>query len=306
MTDVDAYRFHTRYQFSVAAFNEDGTSTGWSPYVTTLRTPPTTPTNFLATASSATQVQLSWTDSVGQTSYNVERISNGITTSAVITSGSTTYTASGLLTNREYQFRIVAVNNGGTAASNWLTVRTPEAPPSAPTGLRTTNVGQTFAALSWNDVTQETGYRLYQTTAGVEQLVATLAANTTQYTVNGLVRETAYRFRVAAFNTVGETSSATLNVTTLAELPPPIRNFTAVAAGSSEVQLNWNDTTGETRYSVYQSTGTAGSTVIANLAANSTSFRVTGLLARTTYRFLVLASKTGGNVSTSWVTVTTL
>ena len=155
-------------------------------------------------------------------------------------------------------------------------------------------------------MTQETGYRFYQTTAGVERLVATLAANTTQYTVNGLVREAAYRFRVAAFNLVGETSSAILNVTTLAELPPPIRNFTAVAAWSSEVQLNWNDTTGETRYSVYQSTGTGGSTVIANLAANSTSFRVTGLSPRTTYRFMVLASNTGGNVSTSWVTVTTL
>ena len=132
-----------------------------------------------------------------------------------------------------------------------------------------------------------------------------LAANTTQYTVNGLVKETAYRFRVAAFNSVGETSSTLLSVTTLAELPPPIRNFTAVAAGSRDVQLTWSDTTGETRYSVYQAVGATGRSLIANLTANSTSFRVSGLSPRTTYRFQIVASNSGGNVQTGWMTVTT-
>ena len=296
-----------QYLFRVDAVNADGATSSSTISVTTPNlNPPTAPTQFTATAVSARSVQLTWGDSDRETEYRVYRISGSTTVyQANLAAGTTQYFVTNLQPSQQYSFRVDAVNADGVTSSSLVTVRTPEAPPSTPTGLRTTNVGQTFAALSWTDVTQETGYRVYQTTAGVEQLVATLAANTTQYTVNGLVKETTYRLRVAAFNAGGETSSA-LSVTTLAELPPPIRYFTAVAAGSSEVQLNWNDTTGETRYSVYQSTGTAGSTVIANLAANSTNFRVSGLLPRTTYRFFVLASNTGGNVSTSWVTVTTL
>lgn len=298
---------NTAYQFSIEAFNADGTKAASFPMARTPLAPPTAPGNFVAVSAAPTQVQLSWIDSANETTYRIERVTNGVTTSTVISAGSTAYTMSGLLPNREYQFRIIAVNNSGSASTNWLTVRTPEAPPSAPTGLRATNVGQTFVSLIWNDIaTNETGYRVYQTTSGVERLVTTLAANTIQFTINGLVKETAYRFRVAAFNAVGETRSALLSVTTLAELLPPIRNFTAVAVGSRDVQLTWNDTTGETRYSVYQALGTTGRQLLTNLSANSTSFRVTGLSPRTTYRFQILASNSGGNVQTSWMTVTTL
>ena len=85
-------------------------------------TPPTAPTNLTATASSATQISLSWTastDNVGVTGYLVERCQgSGCTTFAQIaTPTSTTYNDTGLTANTSYSYRVRATDAAGNLST---------------------------------------------------------------------------------------------------------------------------------------------------------------------------------------------
>ncbi|MFJ4685779.1 chitinase [Streptomyces sp. NPDC088789] len=85
----------------------------------------------------------------------------------------------------------------------------PGQPPAVPTGLRSTAVTSTSAALSWSAVTGATGYALYRDGVRIQTPAGTSA------TVAGLTPATAYSFQVAAVNDAGESArSAALTVTT--------------------------------------------------------------------------------------------
>ena len=109
---------------------------------------------------------------------------------------------------------------------------------------------------------------------------------------------------VTPFNEDGSTQSNN-PITTLPDPPSAIRNLTATAGGSRYVDLNWTDSTGELRYFVYRVTGATSRQLLGTVTANVTTFRVTGLLARTTYRFVVVATNAGGTATSDIVTVTT-
>ena len=115
-------------------------------------TAPTAPTNLVATASSSTQVGLSWTastDNVGVTGYMVERcIGNGCAAFIQIaTTTVTSYADSGLLNNSSYGYRVRATDAKGNLSgySNVSNVTTPKGtnsdttPPTAPTSLAATS-----------------------------------------------------------------------------------------------------------------------------------------------------------------------
>jgi titin len=89
--------------------------------------------------------------------------------------------------------------------------------PTAPSGLAATAVSGTQVNLNWADnSTNETGFRLYSSTDGVNWvLMAEVAANTTAFNWYGAVPGTSYHFRVTAYNADGESAvSNTASVTT--------------------------------------------------------------------------------------------
>ncbi len=90
---------------------------------------PSTPTNLQATASSSTQVSLTWTastDNVGVTGYNVYRNNVMITTLAT-----NNFNDSGLTAGTNYSYYVVAKDASGntSAVSNTASVTTPAIPP---------------------------------------------------------------------------------------------------------------------------------------------------------------------------------
>lgn len=101
-------------------------------------TPPAAPTGLAATAVSSAQINLAWTDNAtDETSYSVERSTNGTTFSVIATLGAnaTSYSNTGLAASTTYWYRVRAANSGGfsgysntasattqAASGTWVTI----------------------------------------------------------------------------------------------------------------------------------------------------------------------------------------
>jgi len=86
-------------------------------------TPPTAPTSLVATASSSTQIGLTWTastDNVGVTGYRIERCTGASCTSfaqIATTTGATTFSDSGLTASTSYSYRVRATDAAGNLSN---------------------------------------------------------------------------------------------------------------------------------------------------------------------------------------------
>jgi PKD repeat protein len=94
-----------------------------------LPAPPAAPGSLSASSKTQTSVSLKWTDKAdNETGFYIERspnLSNPVWTRVGQTgANATTFKVSGLIRNTTYKFRVSAYNNGGSAASNILTVTT--------------------------------------------------------------------------------------------------------------------------------------------------------------------------------------
>jgi chitodextrinase len=164
-------------------------------------TPPTAPSNLVATAVSAHQVDLSWSassDDVGVAKYRVFRET---TPPIPIAEATTTgYSDRTVAADTTYTYFIQALDAAGnvSAPSGAVSVTTPPPTvPAAPTGIAAT-AGDAQVALSWNAVSGATGYRVHRDNASIA------SASTTSYTDTGLTNGTTYSYQVSAVNSVGE------------------------------------------------------------------------------------------------------
>ncbi|PKP40109.1 MAG: hypothetical protein CVT96_10425, partial [Bacteroidetes bacterium HGW-Bacteroidetes-13] len=183
-------------------------------------TQPTVPTGLAASNITTSSVVLTWnasTDDVAVTAYEVFR--DGV---SIGTTGSLTFTASGLAPATTYSFTVAAKDaaNNTSAQSTALPVTTlagtPDTtPPSVPTGLSASNITSSTATVSWNASTDDTGvsgYEVFQD--GVSLGFTTFLS----MSVVDLLPSTTYTFTVTAFDAANNTSapSAGLQVTTAA------------------------------------------------------------------------------------------
>jgi predicted phage tail protein len=171
-----------------------------------------------ATAASSSQINLAWTDNANnETGFKIERCQGaGCSNFAQInTVGAnvTTYSDTGLTASTSYSYRVRATNLGGDSAySNTASATTPATStvPAAPSNLTATVVSNSQVNLSWTDNSNnETGFKIERCqgsgcTTFVQ--VAQVGANVTTFNNTGLARNTRYRFRVRAFNAVGNSA----------------------------------------------------------------------------------------------------
>ena len=80
--------------------------------------PPTTPGSFTATPVGSPEINLTWTDSTGETSYVLDYSGDDVSFFALATpsAGSTSYSHGGLTNGTQVYYRIRAVNSGGNSA----------------------------------------------------------------------------------------------------------------------------------------------------------------------------------------------
>ncbi len=213
-----------------------------------VQSPPPAPTNLTVTAVTPDQIVISWTDnSTNETGFKIERKTGaGGTYSQIATVGVnvTTYANTGLTENTTYYYRVKAFNAGGDSSySNEVSATTPMSLPAAPTNLIAFAISTTQINLNWTDnATNEQGFKIERKigAGGTYSQIATVGSNVTTYSNTGLAANTAYYYRVKAYNAAGDStySDEAYATTSCSNLPVRIAKATPVYYSSLQAAYN--------------------------------------------------------------------
>jgi chitodextrinase len=217
---------NTSYTYYVTASDTSGhTSATAIATVTTEAdtTAPSVPSSVTATAVSANSVRLNWTASTDNVGVAYYRIYKNGTLYYTTAAGATSFLDTSDTGSTTYTYKVSAVDTSGNesaeAVTTPATITTPQAtdttPPSEPTNLTATLTTSSSIALSWNASTDNVGvggYRVYRNGTEVGSVTSG-----TSYTNTGLSANTTYTFYVIAYDTSGNssTASSTISDTTL-------------------------------------------------------------------------------------------
>jgi len=211
---------NTSYPYMVVAVQSNGGKSN-AANLTQLTKPdtqaPSAPTNFIAIATSASQVTLGWTastDNVAVTKYVLTR-GTQITTLGMVTS----YVDNTVTASTAYTYSLIAFDAAGnpsTAATVSVTTPAPACSgnPSTPGNLAAPAIASTSVALTWNASTPAAGCSIagYKVFRGTTSLTPNLVS-TASYTDTGLTPFTSYSYTVVAVDTSGHSSSASTALT---------------------------------------------------------------------------------------------
>ena len=289
-------------------------------------TPPTAPSNLVATAASMVQINLTWTaatDNFGVTSYAIERCQGaGCTTFAQIgTASGTTFSNMSLTAGTSYSYRVRAsdaANNFGPYSNvASATTQAPDtSPPTAPSNLVANGVSTTQINLTWTAATDDVAVASYllESCAGIgcTNFAQIGVATATSFSNTGLTAGTTVNYRVRATDAAGNLGpySATATATTQApDTTPPTAPSNLVANGVSTTQINltWTAATDDVGVASYllESCAGGGCTNFAQIGVvTATSFSNTGLTAGTTVNYRVRATDAAGNLGPYSATAT--
>lgn len=261
------------------------------------------PTMVGTTAAGIASVSVSWRDVQGETSYRIERRElpagewQQVGTAGI---SATQFTDVGTLQDRDYGYRVIALNGDIISpASEEMVLRFAAPEPSAAT---VASVSPTQVKIEWSPAERATGYRLYtKTTTGSNwTLSATLAANVFTATTVGLPAYT-YEYKIQAFNAAGSTDSAIVTYTPSFPVPSaPVLSVTA--AEPAVASLTWTASPTATSYRIERRTGTTGSfSVLAIVNSPALFYPDPTVSVSALYQYRVLATNATGNSPASTV-----
>ena len=291
-------------------------------------TPPTNPTNLLASPVSSTQINLSWTastDASGIGVYRIERCSGpscgNFAEITTVPGNQTTFQNSGLTASTSYTYRVRADDtvtptpnqSGYSNLSSTTTLAPPDTtPPTTPTNLLASAVSSTQINLSWTASTDASGIGVYRIercsgpSCGNFAEIATVPGNQTTFQNSGLTASTSYTYRVRADDTVTPTpnQSGYSNLSSTTTLAPPDTtppttptDLLASPVSSTQINLSWTASTDASGIGVYRIERCSGPSCgnfaeITTVPGNQTTFQNSGLTASTSYTYRVRADDT--------------
>jgi hypothetical protein len=281
-----------------------------------------------ATTGAAQQVQYASATATGTvnpngsaTSYYFEygtTTAYGMQTSSASAGGGTAGVAvqqplTGLAASTTYDYRLVAVSAGGTVHGNNATFTTTTTP--APTATTSAATAVTSSAATLNGSVNPEGvpttyYFQYGTTAAYGSKTATQSAGSATTSqavtgnVSGLGASTTYHYRLVAASAGGTVVGADLTFTT-SKLPVPVLatgGATAVTTATAVLNGTVNPEGLATNYYFQYGTtsgyghNTATRSAGSGTASAAVSDSLSGLAARTTYHYRIVAVSAGGTV----------
>ena len=207
-------------------------------------TPPTDPTNLLASAVSSSQINLSWTastDAGGVNLYRIERCSGpscvNFAELATVPGNQTTFSDTSLTPATSYSYRVRAEDtatpanlSGYSNLSSAITQAPPDTtPPTDPTNLLASAVSSSQINLSWTRLDDTGGLNLYriERCSGPSCVnfteLTTVPGNQTTFSNTSLTPATSYSYRVRAEDTATPTPnlSGYSNLSSATTLAPP-------------------------------------------------------------------------------------
>ena len=277
----------------------------------------------LTTSVTSSRFKVTFRDnSINETSFDLQRTTNGTTWTTVgtlasplnqpNTHGTRSITDTTSSSSASYQYRVVALNTVGyTTEFPSMTVKsTSESvgvnPPAAPTSLTAAMLAGPQVGLTWRDnASNETGFVIERsvnngatfTQLGTAPAKSGTGSNVT-FTDTTVTPGSTYQYRVASVGFGGNSAYSNVAAILLAAPATPTKLFgTASRSGSGErVTLNWSDVNNETSYTVQWSTTSAFAVVsgTGTPAANATSF-TTGTISRQTWYFRIQANNSIGS-----------
>lgn len=234
------------------------------------RTKPTTPGNFRVTAKTAYTVTVAWspsTDNSGNFNYHLSG-AYGVTP-VVLPKTATSHTFTGLYPGNEYWFFIIAKDAAGNYSGQVsVTTRTllDTTPPWTAPILSVTEVGSTYAKLSWTPAQDDGPYQFYEIWLNGSHTSST-GKNITSTTLQFLEPATTYTVQVRAYDYGNNRSpfSEPVTVTTLSPNPDDTTPPTTPTnlredhydGSDTEIRLWWTQSTdnfdpqSNIRYDVY-------------------------------------------------------
>ena len=301
----------TRYYYYVGS-QRGGTPSRTKSNTADATTPsglPSPPVRLIATATSSSQINLTWADlSDNETGFEIERSTDSRNYGKIadVGAGTTTYSNTGLISNTQYCYRVRAKNGAGNSGYTDPACATTQAPPVTiprpPSNLTSAASSSSQINLVWTDnASDETGFEIERSNDGTNfAKIADVGANTTTYSNTGLTASTRYWYRLRAINSAGASSytniaDATTQVPPVT-IPRPPSNLTATASSSSQINLAWTDNASdETGFEIERSNDGINFAKIADVVANTTSFQNTGLNSSTKYFYRVRSKNSAGN-----------
>jgi len=266
-------------------------------------TPPADPTNLTATAIDCNRIDLGWTDnSDDETSFKIERSTNGVNFSQIDTVGAdvTTYSDTTAAESTTYWYRVRASNSGGDSGyTNIASATTPACPvntPAAPTNLTANAVSCDQIDLGWTDNSNnETSFKIERSTDGVNfSQIDTVGANVIMYNDTTVAESTTYWYRVRASNADGDSAyTNTASATTPAcPVNPPAAptNLKATGKGAAKITLTWTDNSNnEDGFRIYRGTDGVNFNLLDTVSPNITSYDDFTAQSGVTYYYKVCA-----------------
>ncbi|MBI4835365.1 MAG: PQQ-binding-like beta-propeller repeat protein, partial [Planctomycetes bacterium] len=310
--DVDP---STNYYYKIYAWNVWGESIGGSNETNATTksapsSPPAAPTGTTATAASYALINVTWTDASNNEAgfyinrsevfggpYPVQyRVDPGIQSFSDITvTPSTTY----YYVVQSYNFQ----GTGNSAEVSAATPAIPLNPPITPSNLTVIAVSSSAIDVYWDDnSSDEEGFKLYRNTTGTDPFtqIATIDPNTEVYSDTGLASSTTFYYKIEAYNSQGGSMFAGVaSATTPAQPtnpPSPPNTLNAVAVSDSQVNITWNDTSGDEEgfYIYRQKDGTGTWNYIKTVGIGVESYSDTGLDHSTKYWYYATAYNSAG------------
>ncbi len=177
----------------------------------------------------------------------------------------------------------------------------------APSKLFAKAISSTQIVLSWKDNSNnETGFKIERNTGGCGpknqwKQIALRPKNTTSHTIPALSPNTAYAFRVRAYNTSGTSlySNCATAKTGLSGTPPAPSHLMAVSASTDKINLNWKDNaSNENGFKIYRKIGAEPFQLLATIGSDVTGFiddSAKNNLAAASYQYCVCSYNSAGD-----------
>lgn len=215
---------NTSYSYTVSAFDTSAHTSAQSTakVIATAAdtTAPSAPANVTATATSSSQVSITWgasTDNVAVTNYYIYR-NGSATPTYTVSAGSTSYNDTNVTASTTYTYQVSAtdgVNVSAKAPTTAVSVTTQGSTdttaPSTPTAPAVPIVTSQSASVTWSPSTDNVavaGYHVYVN--GVYSSDST----SNSLALSCLAPNVAYTFTIKAFDAAGNTSSTAASVST--------------------------------------------------------------------------------------------
>ncbi len=177
--------------------------------------------------------------------------------------------------------------------------------------IHVSNIGTSTARIGWNTNERTTGQVEYGTTTAYGQTTPLNTSLTFNHPtrLSGLTPNATHHYRVRSKDAAGNlTVSADYTFTTKALSDTTAPSLVSIAVSniaSTTAKISWTTNESATGKVYYSSATTfnanTASTVATTSLSTSHNFKLSGLTASTTYRYLVESKDAVGNVSTSFV-----